>query len=97
MSKDKETKKKKRTAGNGSLAFYIMAVVFLLLGIYAGISSYLSLAQTAESYGVAMTDVMSSMIYSIVSSIAPYFGFGCILYGIGVILKKLPVTAKEDQ
>ena len=97
MNKDKETKKKKRKAGNGSRAFYIMAVVFLLLGIYAGVSSYLSLAQTAESYGVAMTDVMSSMIYSIVSSIAPYFGFGCILYGIGVILKKLPVTAKEDQ
>ena len=42
-----------------------------------------------------MTDVMSSMIYSIVSSIAPYFGFGCILYGIGVILKKLPVQGEE--
>ena len=93
MSKDK----KKRKPGNGSLAFYIMAVVFLLLGIYAGISSYLSLAQTAESYGVAMTDVMSSMVYSIVSSMAPYFGFGCILYGICVILKKLPVTAKEEN
>ena len=95
MKKDKETKKRRYKAGNGSLAFYIMAVIFLLLGIYAGISSYMSLAQTAESYGVAMTDVMSSMIYSIVSSIAPYFGFGCILYGIGVILKKLPVQGEE--
>ena len=93
ISKDK----KKRKPGNCILAFYIMSVVFLLLGIYAGISSYLSLAQTAESYGVAMTDVMSSMVYSIVSSMAPYFGFGCILYGIGVILKKLPVTAKEEN
>ena len=53
MKKDKETNKRRFKAGNGSLAFYIMAVIFLLLGIYAGISSYMSLAQTAESYGVA--------------------------------------------
>ena len=35
MKKDKETKKRRFKAGNGSLAFYIMAVIFLLLGIYA--------------------------------------------------------------
>ena len=33
MKKDKETKKRRFKAGNGSLAFYIMAVIFLLLGI----------------------------------------------------------------
>ena len=61
MKKDKETKKRRFKAGNGSLAFYIMAVIFLLMGVYAGLSRYMSLAHTAASHGVALTDVLSSM------------------------------------
>lgn len=85
---------KDKSTGKAYIFFFVMAVIFLLLVPYTGYVAYSQLVASASNYGVGLKDVMGSIIFSVVTTSGPYLAFSCIMYGFGVVLKKM--STKEE-
>ena len=73
-----------------SILFYILAVIFLAISIYMGVSAYFSLAESAAQYDISLIDEWSTVLQNIFAAAEGFFAFACILCGIAMILGNLP-------
>lgn len=68
-----------------SILFYIAAVVFLLIGAFSIYMAYESIQNYQTQYTLEVKDILN--VYF--SGAAPFFAYGIISYGIGVVISKV--------
>ena len=73
-----------------SILFYILAVIFLAISIYMGVSAYFSLAESAAQYDISLIDEWSTVLQNIFAAAGGFFAFACILCGIAMIFGNVP-------
>lgn len=78
-----------------SILFYVLAVIFLAIAIYMGVSTYLSLAESAAQYDISLVDEWSTVLQNVIAASGGFLAFACILCGIAMILGDLSKNTDE--
>lgn len=86
-----------------SILFYVLAVIFLVIAIYMGVGTYLTLAASAAQYEISLVDEWSTVLQNIIAAAGGFLAFAFIFCGIAFVLGDLskiinePVTLKKRK
>lgn len=69
-----------------SILFYVLAVLFLGVAIYMGVSTFLSLAASASQYEVSLAEEWNVVLQNILAAAGGFLAFAFVFLGIGMIL-----------
>ena len=72
-----------------SILFYVLAVIFLVIAIYMGVGTYLTLAASAAQYEISLVDEWSTVLQNIIAAAGGFLAFAFIFCGIALVLGDL--------
>lgn len=101
----KEKKNKKSKKCRTSIGFYIASIIATIIGIASLVTNITLFTKTVKQYvsqGYSQTTVVSQLLPSqllpsLFETVVVYFGIAVILFGIGLINKKLSQVFKAQQ
>lgn len=87
LMKDKNNQK--YNGSKAAIAFYVIAILFLVYGAYMIYTVYNYLISYYASYNVGMWDDVANTLQYFVSNTSSYFVYAVLCYGVGMILQSL--------
>lgn len=103
LNKNKKKKDLPFKSSKAAVAFYVLAILFIVYGAYMIFTVYDYLLDYYASYSVGMWDNASNTLQYFVSNCSSYFVYAILCYGIGMILHLLNdmkvtyLKAKNDE
>lgn len=85
----KDENHKKYNGSKVAIAFYVIAILFLVYGAYMIYTVYNYLISYYATYSVGMWDDVANTLQYFVSNTSSYFVYAVLCYGIGMILQFL--------
>lgn len=85
----KDKNHKKYNGSKAAIAFYVIAILFLVYGAYMIYTVYNYLISYYATYNVGMWDDVANTLQYFVSNTSSYFVYAVLCYGIGMILQFL--------
>ena len=89
MKFTKNTDNRKKDMSKPAIAFYVLAIVFLIYGAYMIYTVYDYLGSYYANYDMGIWDDVANTLQYFVSNSSSYFVYAVLCYGIGMILQML--------
>lgn len=83
------TDKKKFNGSKPAIAFYVIAVLFVLYGAYMIYTVYNFLVSNYANVDIGMWDDVANTMQYFISNCSPYFVYAVLCYGMGIIIQTL--------